>query len=62
MSEISDDDLFFEWKELFTRYRSFGSLSEKERARFRELSGEMQKRGLIKKPSPEKIKELLNPY
>jgi hypothetical protein len=62
MPEVSEEDLFDEWRELFTKYRSFGSLPGEERARFRKLSKEMIDRGIIKRPSKKKVMELLNIY
>ena len=45
--EKTDADLFDEWKELFTKYRSYGKLPKDERKKFRKLSSEMRKRGII---------------
>lgn len=46
-AELTDQDLFDEWKALFTQYRSYGFLQDEERKRFQELSTEMRKRNIL---------------
>lgn len=48
-TKLSDEDLFFEWKDWFTYYRNAGEIPENEREYFRKLSAEMRKRNLVSK-------------
>ena len=42
-----DEKIFDEWRELFTKYRSYGKLEPDERTRFQELSRTLREKGLI---------------
>ncbi len=47
ITTLSDEDLFMEWKEWFTIYRNMGTLPEKERQYFKDLSQAMRDRKLV---------------
>lgn len=44
---LSDEALFDEWRELFTRFRRDGKLPNPDRDRFRFLSKELTARGAL---------------
>jgi hypothetical protein len=47
ISKLTDEELFFEWKDWFTIYRGQGALPKDERQYFKDLSKAMRDRKLI---------------
>jgi hypothetical protein len=47
IKELSDEDLFDEWRELFIRFRWDGKLPNPDRTRFHFLSEELAARGVL---------------
>ena len=41
------EDIFFEWRELFTEYRNKGKLSDSKRKKFIRLSAKLRELGII---------------
>ena len=41
------ENIFFEWRELFTEYRNKGKLSDSKRKKFIRLSAKLKEQGII---------------
>jgi hypothetical protein len=56
LTKLTDEQLFDEWRAIFTRYREYGENAPADiRVPFRELSAEMRRRGLITAPKKEPV-------
>ena len=47
IADLSDEDLFTEWRTLFSRFRRDGQLPDSERRLFQILSKELAARGAL---------------